>query len=141
MIFLIFLKINLSQVSKRMYSMKSQRKNDIKRAQANRYKYYTIPGSLEFHVWFLPQHLFHSKDETWFVYVQVVSYNMGHAPVSLQVHNETSQATLRSAHLQEDESINNCGDKTNSNDYFFWLRHSSPCSRNVKRHSVVLKSC
>ena len=36
-----------------------------------------------------------------------------------QVHEQTSHATLRSAHLQEDESINNNADDTNFYDFIF----------------------
>ena len=37
----------------------------------------------------------------------------------LQVHEQTNQATVRSAHLQEDESINNDEDETNFDDTNF----------------------
>ena len=37
----------------------------------------------------------------------------------LQVHEQTSQATLRTADLQEDERINNDADKTNLHDFIF----------------------
>ena len=90
-----------------VFSEITEQKPDIERAQVNQYKYYTIPGLSKFHVMIVtPKSLSYKASNIICVcsscQLEYGSYrNFEEYP--LQVNEQTSQARLRYAHLQEDE--------------------------------------
>ena len=89
-----------------VFNETTEQKLDIERPQADRYKYYTITGSSKLHVMVLTPTYFSMKASNIICVCSSCQLQYGSYPnfeeYPFHIHEQTSQDTLKSAHLQED---------------------------------------